>query len=148
MLHNIYIIYNGARILSVFVEMFMYNCPPHVFPPPRIPSPRISPTTYSVTTYFLHHVSRSLPCDHDDDCDRRCGAIFPAFTRRTASTHMGGEKGFNYRREQSQARGLGGLTPPPQHEYVFVGRWCALSPLDPVLADTSWGCGDKPRPYL
>ena len=51
MLHNIYIIYNGARVLSVFVEMFMYNCTPHVFrhhvfPPPRIPSPRISSTTY------------------------------------------------------------------------------------------------------
>ena len=49
--------------MSVFVEMFMYNCPHHVFrhhvfPPPRIPSPRISPTTYSVTTYFPHHVFR------------------------------------------------------------------------------------------
>ena len=43
--------------------------------PPRIPSPRISPTTYSVTTYFLHHVSRSSPCDHDDDCDRRAAAV-------------------------------------------------------------------------
>ena len=53
----------------------------HVFPPPRIPSPHISPTTYSVTTYFLHHVSRSSPCDHDDDCDRRAaaGTIRPAF---------------------------------------------------------------------
>ena len=37
----------------MFVEMFMYNCPP-----PRIPSPRISPITYSVTTYFPHHVFR------------------------------------------------------------------------------------------
>ena len=60
-----------CQCLSRCLRISPPRIPSPCISPPRIPSPRISPPRIPSPRIFphvfRHHVSRSSPCDHDDD---------------------------------------------------------------------------------